>query len=313
MKGIFYRLAHYKILEKIDRTLWWESYAGFAGTKSGRCFIESNVLFLEPAIDVNESGFLIMEYNEALDALPQWTKTPYYCTNYTLRSCHNDKIPHNESIGKGLKKRTKEVTIASESEQIDSDIDKSMGSGEIKASVYQLGRYKIIEAESGELRWNTCTHSARLKVGRGFIEGKILFVNGKIIAESEFSKLKFFNRLNQLPKWNKTEYYCTNYSLKTCKSGKIPSEIKISDHVREPFKRIQNKVRQKKIKTVPDDSNKVSDAMVMSKAAGNWSLKLIVVMVSFLVLIIDFFSLFCQISKKYINKMLHHLFFGKNR
>ena len=221
MKGTFYRLVHYKILENIDGTLWWESYTGFARTQSGRCFIESNVLFLEPALDISEPGFLIMEYNEALDALPQWTKTPYYCTNYTLRFCHNDKILSNESIGKGLKKRSEEVTMASEGEQIGFDIDKSMGSGEIKASIYQLGRYKIIEAESGELRWNTYTHLNRLKVGRGFIEGKILFVNGKIIEESEFSKKEFFKRLNQFPKWGKTPYYCTNYTFKPCQKTKV--------------------------------------------------------------------------------------------
>ncbi len=72
MKATSFKLAHYKILENIDGTLWWECYAGFARTKNGRCFIESSVLFLKPAIAVNEPGFLIMEYNEALDALPHW-------------------------------------------------------------------------------------------------------------------------------------------------------------------------------------------------------------------------------------------------
>jgi len=203
-------------MENIDGTLWWESYTGFARTQSGRCFIESNVLFFQPAINVSEPGFLIMEYNDALDILPRWTKTPYYCTHYTLRFCPNDKILSNESIDKGLKRRTEEITIAPADEKIGSVIDKTMGSGEIKASIYQLGQYEIIEAESGELRWNTCTHLNRLKVGRGFIKGKILFVNGKIIEESEFSKREFFKRLNQFPKWKKTPYYCTNYTLKPC-------------------------------------------------------------------------------------------------
>ena len=67
VKATSYRLAHYKILEKIDGSRWWESYTGFAQTRSGRCFIESNVLFIEPPLDVSESGFLIMEYHEALD------------------------------------------------------------------------------------------------------------------------------------------------------------------------------------------------------------------------------------------------------
>ena len=242
MKATPYRLAHHKILENMDGTLWWESHAGFTRTKNGRCFIESNVLFLEPAIVVREPGFLIMEYNEALDELPQWTKTPYYCTNYTLRSCHNDKILYNESVGKGLKKRTEEVTIASEGEQIDFDIYKSIGSGEIKAFVYQLGRYKIIEAESGELRWNTCTHLDRLKVGRGFIDGKILFVNGKIIEESGFSKREFFNQLKQLPKWEKTPYYCTNYTLKPCQTTKVFTGKQYGRSFRECFKYVRDSI-----------------------------------------------------------------------
>lgn len=221
MKETSYKLAHYKITRNMTGTLWWESYAGFARTQSGRCYIESNILFLEPAIDTSEPGFLIMEYNEALDALPKWTKTPYYCTSYTLRSCHGHKILYNMRIGKGLEERTKEITIASEGEQTCFDVDKSTGSGEAETSVYQLGRYKIIETESGELRWYTCTHLNRLRVGKGFIDGKILFVNGKIIEESEFPKREFFERLNQFPEWEKTPYYCTHYTLKPCQKTKV--------------------------------------------------------------------------------------------
>jgi hypothetical protein len=115
-----------------------------------------------------------------------------------------------------------------------------MGYGEIQASVYQLGRYKIIEAESGELRWNTCTHSARLKLGRGFIEGKILFINGKIIAESEFSTRKFFNQLKLLPKWEKTPYYCTNYTLKPCYRANVSSRNRYGRSFKEHFRYARN-------------------------------------------------------------------------
>ena len=206
----------------MDGALWWESHAGFTRTKNGRCFIESNVLFLEPAVVVREPGFLIKEYNKALEELPQWTKTPYYCTNYTLRSCHNDKILYNESVGKGLKRRAEEFKT--------------------KASVYQLGRYKIIEAESGQLRWNTCTHLDRLKVGRGFINGKILFVNRKIIEESGFSKREFFNLLKQLPKWKKTPYYCTNYTLKPCQTSKVFTAKQYGRFFRECFKYVSDSI-----------------------------------------------------------------------
>ena len=216
MKSTSYRLAHYKIRENVDGSLWWESYAGFARTQSGRCFIESDVLFFEPAMDVSEPGLLIMEYNEALDALPQWAKTSHYCTNYSLRFCHNDKILSYANIDTELKRWTEEATIVTEGEQIGFATDKSKQPNATIVSIYQLGRYKIIEGVSGELRWNTCTHLNRLKVGRGVIEGKILFINGKTIEESEFSKREFYNQLNRLPKWKKTLYYCTNYNLKLC-------------------------------------------------------------------------------------------------
>jgi hypothetical protein len=229
MKINLCRLDHYKIIENIDGTLWWESYFGFARTQSGRCFIESDILFLKPAIDVSEPGFLIMEYNEALDALPLWIKTQNYCTTYILRSCCRDeRIFFKGRTDKGYRKQVEEDAIFSDG---GFEMNRILGSCEIDASAYQLGRYKIIETGSGELRWNTCTHLNRLKVGKGFIEGEILFVDGKTIDESEFSIKEFFNRLNRLPKWKKTPYYCTNYTLKPCK--KIDAHRRNARAVRE--------------------------------------------------------------------------------
>jgi hypothetical protein len=156
----------------------------------------------------------IMEYNETLDALPLWTKTQYYCTTYILRSCCRDeRVLYNEHTDKKSRKEGEEGAIASEG---GFEMNRILGSVEIDASVYRLGRYKIIETGSSELRWHTCTHPNRLKVGKGFIEGEILFVDGKTIDASEFPKKEFFNRLNKLPKWEKTHYYCTNYTLKPC-------------------------------------------------------------------------------------------------
>ena len=109
MKTKSYILAHYKIFENIDGTLWWESYAGFARTQSAKCFIEGNVLFLEPAIVVSDPGFLIMAYTETLDALPHWTKTPYSCINYTLKPCKTTKISPEKQYGRPFRERFKYV------------------------------------------------------------------------------------------------------------------------------------------------------------------------------------------------------------
>ena len=42
----FYRLGQYKIIEKHNGALCWESYGGFSSVKGGKCFIEGDILFL---------------------------------------------------------------------------------------------------------------------------------------------------------------------------------------------------------------------------------------------------------------------------
>ena len=221
METISYRLDHYEILGNMDGFLWWESYAGFARVSKGRCFIESNVLFIEPAIAFSDPGFLIMEYNEALDALPPWSKTPHYCAKFTLKTCRDDKIVCNKNIGKEFKKRNEEVTADFESGQTGLTLNNNTGFREKRAPDYRLGRYEINEGVCGEFRWTTYTNSGRMKIGRGFIRGKILFLDGKTMEESGFSKRQFFKRLSQLPKWEKTPYYCTNYILKPCRNNNV--------------------------------------------------------------------------------------------
>ena len=242
MKGTIRRLGNYKIVEFIDGTLWWESYSSFARTQSGRCFVESNILFLAPAIDVSEPGFLIMEYNETLDILPRWTKTPYYCTNYMLRSCHNDKILSSEGVDKELKKRPGEAIAVTEGEQGDLGIGNEIKFDEAKTYGYKLGRYKIIESKSGDLRWKTCTHLNRLKSGRCFVQGKILFLNRKVVEERELPQKEFLNCLKQLPEWSKTPCYCTNYTLKPCQTTKASAENRYDRYLQDSFRSTKKKL-----------------------------------------------------------------------
>ncbi len=164
---------------------------------------------------MSESGFLIMEYYETLNTLPQWVKTPYYCTNFKLRLCCNNKFISTESIDKRLEKQSQEIPLASKEKQF--ALDNKIRPKNFKTAVYKLGRYKIIDSETGELRWCTFSHYNRLKIGKGFIEGKILFLSGEIIAESKFSRKEFLRQLSLLPIWEETIYYCTNYSLKFCR------------------------------------------------------------------------------------------------
>jgi hypothetical protein len=74
----FYRLGQYKIIEKHNGALWWESYGGFSSVRGGKCFIEGDILFLG-ASETKEHGYLLLEFKEHLNQLPRWQKTKYYC------------------------------------------------------------------------------------------------------------------------------------------------------------------------------------------------------------------------------------------
>jgi hypothetical protein len=82
----FYKLGQYKIIEKHNSALCWESYGGFSSVKGGKCFIEGDILFLG-ASETKKHGYLLLEFKEHLDQLPRWEKTKYYSTSYTIYSC----------------------------------------------------------------------------------------------------------------------------------------------------------------------------------------------------------------------------------
>ena len=82
----FYRLGQYKIIEKHNGALCWESYGGFSSVKGGKCFIEGDILFLG-ASETKEHGYLLLEFKEHLNKLPRWEKTRYYSPSNTIYSC----------------------------------------------------------------------------------------------------------------------------------------------------------------------------------------------------------------------------------
>jgi hypothetical protein len=85
-KDRFYKLGQYKIVEKHNGALSWESYGGFSSVKGGKCFIEGDILFLG-AGETKKHGYLLLEFKEHLNKLPRWKKTKYYCPSYTIYSC----------------------------------------------------------------------------------------------------------------------------------------------------------------------------------------------------------------------------------
>jgi hypothetical protein len=100
----FYRLGQYKIIEKHNGELCWESYGGFSSVKGGKCFIEGDILFLG-AGESKEHGYLLLEFKEHLNKLPKWEKTKYYCPSYTIYTCKTGRRCPLEEREKKLDKK----------------------------------------------------------------------------------------------------------------------------------------------------------------------------------------------------------------
>lgn len=101
-----YQLGRYEIIEKKNGEVWWETHAGFAGLRAGKCFIEGQILFIGPH-KTEEPGFLKGEFIEHLNKLPKWKKTKHYCSSYTLYNCKTNKIFPEIEKGQELDKQSK--------------------------------------------------------------------------------------------------------------------------------------------------------------------------------------------------------------
>ena len=89
-----YRLAQYEIILKGNGEIWWRAHAGFAGVKSGKCFIEGKVLFIGPS-EMEETGSLKNEFLNYLKQFAPWDGTKYYCPSYTLYACLGGRVQHD--------------------------------------------------------------------------------------------------------------------------------------------------------------------------------------------------------------------------
>ena len=69
-RAVSYKLGRYKITEDIGGGLWWESHSGVGNAKTGRCYLEGNILIIGPA-ETEKPGFLKTEFMEHLGQLPR--------------------------------------------------------------------------------------------------------------------------------------------------------------------------------------------------------------------------------------------------
>ena len=112
MQTIAYKLSEYKIIEHLDGDLWWESHFGLGTLKTGKCFINKDILFIKPS-DNTGPGFLKGEFLDHLKKLPRWEKTKFYCTSFKIYEC---KSGNTKSLFKGTYSRLQNETILKNNE-----------------------------------------------------------------------------------------------------------------------------------------------------------------------------------------------------
>jgi hypothetical protein len=236
---IAYRLGDHRIVDDEDGELRWESYAGFGRTMSGKCFVAGNILFLEPSREINENSYLLLEYHEFLDKLPRWEKTKYYCSSYTIRTCETGGTPSGNEISSRSQGEAKEVSHTDATEVTGSVGIRLKQSAETGSISYRLGQYEVVENENGEVSWKTHAGLGHLKRGMCFVKDGILFmgesskVDLKKPGEPGFLRKQFLEDLSQLPRWERTRYYCTSYTIRSCETGRTLSHKMTSERSRD--------------------------------------------------------------------------------
>jgi hypothetical protein len=221
MQNTAYRLADYKIIENNHGDLWWETHIGLGSLKSGKCFINEDILFIEPN-DIAAPGFLKGEFLDHLNKLPKWEKTKYYCASYKIFKC---QPVSRKPLFAGVKSRLQDKAILRKNELIQKKAPKATRKS-IRADTtapisYKLGRYEITEINNGQLFWKSPGGFGRLKKGRCHMKGSILFLEAGETELSSLMKSEFMQQLNRLTDWERTEYLCPSYAIYYSNTGAI--------------------------------------------------------------------------------------------
>ena len=90
----------------------------------------------------------------------------------------------------------------------------------MEENIYRLGEYKIIEDDTGQLRWEAHSGIGEYQEGKCYKKGMILFI-GPVEGKGDgLLKLEFMDQLKKFPEWQKTKYYCESFDLYNCGTGK---------------------------------------------------------------------------------------------
>jgi len=86
---------------------------------------------------------------------------------------------------------------------------------------YKLGRYEITEMKNGQLVWKSPGGLGSLKKGCCQIRGNILFLEAGGTELSKLTNKEFMQKLNRLPDWKRTKYFCPSCTIYYCNTGAI--------------------------------------------------------------------------------------------
>jgi hypothetical protein len=95
----------------------------------------------------------------------------------------------------------------------------------MKMAAYKLNEYRIIEDETGQLRWETYHAFGVQWWGMRFIFEDILIIGPCSHEEVGYLKGDFLDRLKELPFWNKTKFYCFASELLDVSSGQSLDQV----------------------------------------------------------------------------------------
>ncbi len=221
MQHTAYRLGEYKIIENEHGDLWWETHIGLGSSKSGKCFINGDILFIKPS-DSTGPGFLKGEFLDHLNKLPKWEKTKYYCASYKIHEC---KSGSRKPLFEGLDSRLQDEAILEKMDQLKERLLKPGVNRlrQIRQSIFpiNLDRYEITEMNNGQLFWKSPSGLGSLKKGRCHIKGSILFLEPGETEQSSLLKREFMQQLIRLPDWERTKYFCPSYTIYYSNTGAI--------------------------------------------------------------------------------------------
>lgn len=218
-----YRLGEYKIIESGSGELRWEAHSGFAALAEGRCFRKGTILFIgQPEND--QIGFLKGDFLDHIKPFPAWSKTRYYCSAVDMYRCDTGKRVAKQEmlmwmIGRGRGEGQRPCPEGP------GRCSNHIATGKaVKNGTFRLERYEITRKTTGQILWKTAQGPNTVNKGTCIVLEDILFIGPRENTEFDFIGRQFAENLQQLPKWDQTEYCCPESSLCDCRSSKSVQE-----------------------------------------------------------------------------------------